>query len=114
MFALAHAGVRQVHAEAAADSTGAAPAPHAIPPARVRAWQTGLLRADRLQHASLSFTLAAGAGLAGRTRTQAFGFTLALGVAKELHDGRRGRFDVVDLAADAAGAALGAFASALR
>lgn len=74
----------------------------------------GLLRADRLQHASLSFTLAASAGLGGRSRAEAFGFTLALGLAKELHDGRSGRFDPVDLAADVLGAALGAWAAARR
>lgn len=89
-------------ARAAADSLAAAPA------ARVRAWQCGLLRADRLQHASLSFTLAAGAGVAGARALPAFGGTLALGLAKELLDARRTRFDPADLAADLAGAALGA------
>jgi hypothetical protein len=100
-------------APAAADTT-IIPTLAVAPPPHVRAWQTGLLRSDRLQHGSLSFTLAAGAGLAGRTRIEAVGVTLGLGLAKELHDGRHGRFDVVDLAADTAGALLGAFAAARR
>jgi hypothetical protein len=74
----------------------------------------GLLRADRLQHASLSFTLAAAAGLCGRARGEAVAFSFTLGFAKELHDGRRGRFDPIDLAADAIGATLGALAAARR
>ena len=104
----------------AADTLALAPAPSpdSARPASVRtsmhSWQTGLLRTDRLQHASLSFTLAAGAGLAGASRARAFALTFALGTAKEVHDGRHGRFDVVDLAADAVGAALGALASARR
>jgi hypothetical protein len=97
---------------AAAADTIAARTPAAAP--RLHAWPAAVVRSDRLQHASLSFTLAAGTGLAGGTRAQAFGIILALGVAKELHDGRHGRFDVVDLAAGAAGAALGAFAAAKR
>lgn len=83
----------------------------AYPPPRVRAWQVGLARADRLQHASLSFTLAAGAAAASRRPAAAFAGVLALGLAKEFRDARRGRFDAVDLAADAAGAALGAAAA---
>ena len=97
-----------------ADST--APASHApdLPLATVHAWQTGLLRADRLEHASLSFTLASCAGLAGGGRTSAFGSAFAFGLAKELHDGRSGRFDRVDLAADLLGASLGALGAARR
>lgn len=78
------------------------------------AWRRGLLRADRLEHASLSFTLAAAAGIGGRARGEAFAFTIAIGTGKELHDGRHGSFDVLDLAADAVGAALGAWAAARR
>lgn len=79
-----------------------------------RAGVRGLLRADRLQHGSLSFTLAASAGLGGRSRAEALACTLALGLVKELHDGRHGRFDPVDLAADLVGATLGAWAAARR
>jgi hypothetical protein len=82
-----------------------------VPPARVRAWQTGLGRPDRLEHASLSFTLAAGTGLAGGTRTNAFLLSLGLGALKELRDRHHGGFDPVDLAAGALGAALGARAA---
>lgn len=78
---------------------------------RIRAWQVGLARPDRLQHASLSFTLSAGTGLAGGTRTQAFALALGLGTLKELWDRRHGGFDPVDLSADAIGAALGARAA---
>ncbi len=89
----------------------AAAPPDSLPPAHVRAWQVGLLRPDRLEHGSLSFTLAAGMGLAGRPRTEAALVTLGLGTLKELHDRRTSRFDPIDLAADAAGAALGAWAA---
>lgn len=88
-----------------ADSTAVYPPPH------VRAWQVGLVRPDRLQHASLSFTLAAGAALATRRPVASFAVTLAFGLAKELWDARGGEFDPVDLAADAAGAALGVAAA---
>jgi hypothetical protein len=82
-----------------------------VPAARIRAWQVGLARPDRLEHASLSFTLAAGAGVAGGTRTQAFALSLGLGTLKEIWDRRHTGFDPVDLAADAIGAALGARAA---
>jgi len=80
----------------------------AYPPPAVRAWQTGLLRPDRIQHASLSFTLAAGATLVSQQPSASFAGTLAIGLLKEIWDARTTRFDMVDLAADAAGAALGA------
>ena len=85
-----------------------------VPPARVRAWQTGLARPDRLEHGSLSFTLAAGTGLAGGTRAGAFLLSLGLGTLKELRDRHHGGFDPVDLTADALGAALGARAAGRR
>ena len=85
-----------------------------VPAARIRAWQVGLTRPDRLQHASLSFTLAAGAGLAGGTRREAFLLTLGLGTVKELRDRHHGGFDPVDLTAGAIGAALGARAGGRR
>ena len=83
----------------------------AFPPPRVRAWQVGLARPDRLQHGSLSFTLAAGAGVAGARPLAAFAGTCAIGLLKECWDARTTRFDAVDLAADVAGAALGASAA---
>jgi hypothetical protein len=107
LVAFALAGlVRVPCAAAAADSLAVA--------ARVRAVQLGLLRADRLQHGSLSFTLAAGAGLAGARRAPAFAGVLGVGVLKELRDRRGSGFDRIDLAADAIGAALGALAAARR
>lgn len=97
---------------APADSTAARPA---WPTARVRAWQTGAVRSDRLQHASLSFALAAAATTISGREGAAFAGTLLLGVGKEAWDARRGRFDTGDLAADLAGAALGTWAgSAIR
>ncbi|MFN8588072.1 MAG: hypothetical protein U0704_09770 [Candidatus Eisenbacteria bacterium] len=98
---LACTGSARAHAAAPADSSIAFPSP------ADRRWQVGLARADRLQHGSLSAVLAAGLRLAGRSRGEAFAATLALGVLKELRDSRRTEFDVVDLGADAAGAALG-------
>jgi hypothetical protein len=81
---------------------------------RIRSWQVGLARPDRLKHASLAFTIASGTGLAGGTRRQAFALSLGLGTLKELWDRRHGGFDPLDLTADAIGAALGARASAGR
>ncbi len=75
----------------------------AFPPPRVRAWQVGLLRPDRLEHAGLSFTLAAALTVAFRDRASAAGLTLALGVAKEFLDSRREGAEAMDLAADAVG-----------
>ncbi len=90
-------------------SAGAAPdSAIAFPAARDRRWLVGPARRDRLQHGSLSFTIAAIARAAGATRAQALALTLALGVAKECRDARETKFDGVDLAADAAGAVLGA------
>jgi hypothetical protein len=79
-----------------------------LPPPRVRAWQTGLLRPDRLQHASLSFTGSLALGVLTRKPGAAAAGAAVLGVAKELWDMRRSRFDPVDLAADGVGAGLGA------
>ena len=85
----------------------AAPVATAFPAPRVRAWQMGLLRPDRLEHASFSFTLAGAAIVATRSRAAGAGM-LALGLAKELYDRRPGGsgFDPVDLAADATGVGL--------
>lgn len=90
---------------------GAAEAAAPLPEPRWRASQTGALRADRLQHASLAFTIGLGAGVAGREPAGAFAAAAGLGVVKELADARSGRFDWTDLAADLAGAALAALAT---
>ncbi len=79
-----------------------------LPPPEVRAWQVGLLRPDRLQHASLSATLALGIGLATRRAGAGLAGALTLGLAKEVWDRHRSGFDIVDLTADALGAAAGA------
>jgi hypothetical protein len=62
-----------------------------------------LLRGDRLQHASLSFTLAAGLTVLFRDRAAGAGVALGLGIAKELWDSRHGGADATDLLADALG-----------
>jgi hypothetical protein len=82
-----------------------------LPPPPVRAWQTGLLRPDRLEHASFAFTLGLGVGFLSRQPTSAAASALALGLAKEIHDRRHGGFDPVDLVADAIGAGLAAVAT---
>jgi hypothetical protein len=74
----------------------------------VRAWQTGLLRPDRLEHASLAFSIGLGVGLLTREPAVAGGGALALGLAKEIRDRPHGGFDPLDLAADFVGAALAA------
>lgn len=106
--AVARDTVRVVVAHASDDSLAATPA------AGARIAHRGLLRADRLQHATLAFALSSGAGSAGARRPAAFAFTIALGTAKEARDVRHGGFDPVDLAADAIGAALGAWVAARR
>lgn len=82
------------------------------PPARVRAWQTGLVRPDRLEHASLAFSGGLAAGLLSRRPAVALASSLALALAKELWDARHGSFDRGDLAAGLAGAALAGLATA--
>jgi hypothetical protein len=79
----------------------------AFPPARVHAWQVGLLRADRMQHMGLSFAITSALIILTRDPGVAAGTSLTLGFAKELWD-RRGSsgFDPIDLAADAAGTGL--------
>ena len=92
---------------AAPDSVATARAAIAFPLAPVRRWQVGLLRADRLQHASLAMTLGLAAGLITRSPRIAGYGSLSLGLVKELWDmtGSSG-FDAVDLVADAAGAGV--------
>ena len=76
----------------------------------------GLLRADRLQHLSLSFALGLGVGIASDSPVAGASVSGGIGLIKEVDDGRRGRtFDRLDLLADLLGAGLAAFASsALR
>ena len=87
------------------DSTAAPAAAPAFPDSRVRTWQTGLLRPDRLQHESLSLTLGLSCGLMSRKPEAALAGGLSMGVLKELWDMRRSRFDWVDLCADILGTA---------
>jgi len=77
----------------------------------VRAWQVGLLRSDRLQHAGLSFALGAAFTLASRDQVLGAATALTLGALKELWDVRHSGADGVDLLADAIGATLGALAA---
>jgi hypothetical protein len=72
--------------------------------AKVRAWQTGILAPDKLEHASLSFTSGLMIGVATREPAAAFGGAAVLGLGKELWDRRRTHFDRGDLAADLLGA----------
>jgi hypothetical protein len=82
-----------------------------IPPPRVRAWQMGLLRDDRLRHLSLAFTSGLGTGLVTRSSVAAAGTAFGLGLAKEIRDRPHTGFDAVDLIADSVGAALAAWAT---
>ena len=82
-----------------------------VPPPRVRAWQTGLLRDDRLRHVSLAFTAGLGTGLVTRSSVAAAGAAFGLGLAKEIRDRPHTGFDAVDLIADSVGAALAAWAT---
>lgn len=110
-------------AQAARDSLSLQPESHVLladgalatlPPAAIRRWQVGLLRPDRLQHASTSFALAVGAGIATQDRPAAFAISLGVGLLKECWDARHGRFDPVDLAADTGGAVLGTLTTRTR
>jgi hypothetical protein len=85
-----------------------------FPPPHVRAWQVGLVRGDRLQHASLSFALTSALIIATRNRAAGAATALAAGLGKELWDGRQGHFDPVDLAADAVGVGLATWMVAPR
>ena len=61
---------------------------------------------DRLQHASLSFAIGLGAGLASDRPSLGAGAAVSLGVIKELLDRRSSGFDRGDLIADLVGAGL--------
>jgi hypothetical protein len=84
-----------------------------FPSPAVRRWQVGLLRPDRLQHATLSLTLGLAAGLVSRRAAVAGYGSLALGLAKELYDVHGTGFDPVDVCADAVGAGAAAYATHL-
>ena len=101
------ASAAQTPDPAARDSSATSSAP-ALPPERVRGWQTGLLRDDRLHHCTMSLTLGVAAGIATREPGVAAGATFAIGIAKEISDSRRHSFDLVDLFADGLGTALAA------
>ena len=79
-----------------------------LPDPQIRRWQVGLLRPDRMQHASLSLTLGLAAGLMSGKPAFAAGGVLALGLAKEFYDMRGSGFDPVDLLADGLGAGTAA------
>lgn len=83
-------------------------------PAEVRRWQSGALRADRLQHASCSWTIGLGAGIATRQSWAAAAVPSALGLAKEVADRGHSGFDWGDLLADLAGAGAAAWVTSRR
>ncbi len=91
---------------APAATVRAEPADPPLPGPHWRAFQTGMFREDRLQHASLALTLGAGAGLASRSPGVAIVAAAALGFGKECVDAGTDRFDWGDLAADLAGAGV--------
>lgn len=75
---------------------------------RVRGWRTGMLGADKLEHASLSLTAGLMLGIATREPAAALTGAFALGLGKELWDRKRTFFDPRDLMADLVGAAAAA------
>jgi hypothetical protein len=83
----------------------------AMDAATTRAWQTGLIAPDKLEHVSLAFTAGLAVGVWSRSPAAAAGSAFALGLAKELYDRRHTRFDPGDLAADGLGALLAAVAT---
>lgn len=95
---------------APADSAGEV-TPLPLPGARARAWQTGLMRADRLEHASLAFSSGLAVALLTRRPVAALAGGFTLGLAKELWDRRTRHFDGGDLVADAIGAGLAMLAA---
>jgi hypothetical protein len=90
---------------------GCASPAQAMDAATTRAWQTGMLAPDKLEHVSLAFTAGLAIGVWSRAPLAAAGGAVACGLAKELHDRRRTRFDPGDLAADGLGAVLAGFAT---
>jgi hypothetical protein len=96
-------------AAAATTPARATPPDSLAPPPAVRRWQTGALPADRLQHASLAFGAGLGLGLVTREPLAAGLGAMVAGFLKEALDPR---VDAGDLAADALGAGLAAWATA--
>jgi hypothetical protein len=82
-----------------------APPLPAYPEPRVRAWQVGVLRSDRLQHLGFTYTLGVMSGITAESPVAAAGTAFGMGLAKELWDRRTSGFDPLDLLADALGAA---------
>jgi hypothetical protein len=99
-------------APAGAGETADSARPAVLPPPAVRAWQTGALAPDKLQHFSLAFSLGLGLGIATREPAAAAGGAIGLALAKELSDRRRSRFDRGDLLAGIVGAGCAALAVA--
>jgi uncharacterized protein YfiM (DUF2279 family) len=65
-------------------------------------------RSDRLRHFSLSASLALGASMAGASDAESAGFSLSVGLLKEMIDARRGgHASKLDLVADALGVGCG-------
>ena len=104
-------GLAAMPSSARAEPASADSAAVPFPAPTVRSWQVGLLRPDRLQHASLSLTVGLAAGLLTRSAAVAGWGSFALGVAKEIYDVRGSGFDAVDLCADAMGAGAAAIAT---
>jgi len=90
----------------AADSARGEPGD--LPPAGVRAWQTGALAPDKLQHFSLAFSLGLAFGIMTGEPAAASG-AAALAVAKEVADARTGSFGKGDLLAGLLGAGCAFF-----
>jgi hypothetical protein len=84
---------------------------NAAPHAEQRGWQTGLLRTDRLQHASLALTSGLMIGVTTEEPAWAAAGAMTLGLAKEIIDIGDTGFDVTDLVADLIGAVGAAFAT---
>jgi hypothetical protein len=105
-LAASAAGADSVASVTRADSLTARDTIVAFPPPRVRAWQVGLVRGDRLEHASFAFAVASSVIIVTRNRAAGATTAFAFGLGKEFWDGRTGHFDPVDLAADAVGIAL--------
>jgi len=101
--------------ELAAQVAGEAPSAPAgdLPAEERRAWQTGLLRPDRLQHTSLAMTSGLMIGATTREPVWAATGAMTLGLAKEFMDIGGTGFDAVDLVADLIGALASAAATSL-
>jgi len=93
-------------AETAADSTRREAGD--LPPSGARAWQTGALAPDKLQHFSLAFSLGLAFGIMTGEPAAASG-AAALAVAKEVADSRNGSFGKGDLLAGLLGAGCAFF-----